>query len=344
MIQIGTYTKEEMAAALNIKCGKASHITDKLRKLNYRFSTSGRGSTYRINIIGLPQATLKEFAEKYLGIAARFEDRLAQFLCLLLTSGKEEYVNYSYRSLEWVSQSSYNTIEGWMKSLIECGLLIEEPLVNVYYATQKEIVEEYDNGDYDYTQKIKEITKEEYDLAIKAYSDTMKGFGEISKNPDIAYDEAVYLANSARREALNGWWAMRKKDNDRLHINYQWKELPQLLSLLEKNNVVWEYKRLKRGNHEKDWDLMEERFEKWEEEKRKKREKLMETEIIENLITPNIEVEVEVEDRVIKDNTPPAKIRSNREIERCKDFHEYLLQLNELFYKTKKGFYEYEEE
>ena len=280
MIQLGEYTKETMALELGIKGDKASHLTDKLKKLGYSFDTYGRGRTYRIYITRLPQMNIKEFAEKYLGIAARFEDRLAHFLYLLFASGEtDQFANMSASSLEWYTYSNNDTIQNWLDSLIDCGLLQEEELIEVYYATKKEKLTAPDaNGDYQYTQLWKEITWEDYETAIRAYREEYQKYGDISKNPEVAADEAVYNANMARKDALGGWWAKRKPYNFKVVINKGWTHYSQLLSLLEQYNYQ-EYSKQKTGNKFKEDAAFLERWEKWEEEKYQKKIKMREEEI-----------------------------------------------------------------
>lgn len=277
MIQLGEYTKEQMAAELGIKGDKASHLTDKLKKLGYTFETSGKARNYRIYITRLPQMGVKDFAQKYLGISARFEDRLTHFLYLLFATGKEnQYANMSASSLEWHTYSNNDTIQNWLDSLIDCGLLQEESLIEVYYATKKERLTEPDqNGDYKYTQLWKEIEWSDYERAINAYNETYKSYGDISKNPDVAADEAVFNANMARKDALEGWWAMRKHINYKIVVNKRWPQLNQLLSLLDQYEYV-EYQKERTGNQIKEDEAFLDRWIKWEEEKYEKKIRLLE--------------------------------------------------------------------
>lgn len=355
MLKIGSYTKSEVATAIGYQTDKASNLTNKLTKLGYRFSTQGRGSTYRINIIATPQLTLKEFSAKNLGISARFEDRLAHFLKLILTPGDDfNYLDLSYRSLEWHTNSSYMTIEDWMKSLIQCGLLVEKQLISVYYATQREILTENENGDYEYTQIVKYITKEEYDRCIEAYDYTIKSFGDISKNPDVASDEAIYLANSARREALDGWWGMKKKDCYALEVNKAFPHLPQLLLLLEEYKVE-DYKRTRNGNHEKDYENWLKRWEEWEVEKYEKKKRLAK-EYLKNCEyyseVEKIEVskeviemakEIEAEEETYETYAVKAQEKWNTvEVETEEVFsnpRDFLCFINENYYKTGRWIY-----
>lgn len=275
MITLGEYTKEQIAAEINYNTDKASHITNRLKQLGYKFETSGRGRTYRIYITAMPQMGIKEFAEKYLGIAARFEDRLAHFLYLLFASGNaSQFANMSASSLEWYTYSNNDTIQDWLESLIDCGLLQEEELIEVFYATKKERLTAPDvNGDYQYTQLWKEITWVEYEKAIKAYAERYEKFGDISKNPEVAADEAVYEANAAKKDALGGWWAMRKRYNFKTVINKNWAQYNQLIALLEEYDYQ-EYRKQRTGNAIKEEAAFLERWEKWQEEKYQKKLKL----------------------------------------------------------------------
>ena len=277
MIQLGEYTKEQMAMELGYNTDKASNITKRLTNLGYGFETSGKARNYRIYITRLPQMGIKDFAQKYLGISARFEDRLTHFLQLLFTSGKEnQFANMSASSLEWHTYSNNDTIQNWLDSLIDCGLLQEEDFVEVYYATYKERLTAPDeNGDYKYTQFWKEIEWSDYEKAIKAYKDKYEKFGDISKNPDVAADEAVYEANCARKEALEGWWAMRKPYNFKIVINKRWPQYNQLISLLEQYEFV-EYQKERTGNQIKEDEAFAERMQKWYDEREEKRKRLEE--------------------------------------------------------------------
>lgn len=345
MIKLGAYTKEELAAELNYNTDKASNITKRLSNLGYQFGTIGKGRTYRIYITGLPQMSVRQFAEKYLGISARFEDRLAHFLYLLFASGNsEQFANMSASSLEWHTYSNNDTIQNWLESLIDCGLLQEENMIEVYYATKKKMLQLADyNGDYTYTQICKEISREEYNKAVKAYSDKMKSYGELNKNPDVANDEAIFNANVAKKDALDGWWAMRKTANYKIIINKNWSHYSELLALLD-NFQFENYEKEKSGNLLIDEQKWEERLRRWELEKIEKRKKLEELENKSADYSKDKKVDVETEKGSVKMDIPPAKIRNNDAVDRGEGFRDYLSQLNELYYKTKKGFYEYEEE
>ena len=66
MIEIRTYTKEELAEELGVSCKRdgdirADKIVDKLRRDKFYFTTSGKGKNYRINITGLPQTRFLNF-------------------------------------------------------------------------------------------------------------------------------------------------------------------------------------------------------------------------------------------------------------------------------------------
>lgn len=194
-----TYTKEELAAELGINGDKASNITRKLDSLGVKYSTEGRARNYRITILNLPTPGLKEFAKRYLEIdAVRFEDKLKHFLYLILMSKDGEvYANMPARSLEWNTAAGKDTIQEWMYGLIDCGLLQEETLIDVFYATKKVVLEVGDDkGNYEYTQFYKEITREEYEKAVKAYNETYQELTtDIENNPDMVPDEAQCLAN-----------------------------------------------------------------------------------------------------------------------------------------------------
>lgn len=211
MIEIRTYTKEELAEALGVSCKRngdirADKIVDKLRRDKFNFTTSGKGKNYRINITGLPQITLKAFAERYLGITARFEDRLAQFLYRLLDY-EGNYATMTASSLEWFCESNDDTIQAWLNALIKCGLLYEKDYEESFYATMREKGKANPRtGNYQYKQLWKEISVEEYQKAIKAYADSYTEYMKnIETDANKIEEEGIYLANNARREALDGW-------------------------------------------------------------------------------------------------------------------------------------------
>lgn len=282
MLSLGMYTKEQIAEEINYHTNKTSNITKKLTSLGYRYSTSGRGQTYRIYITALPQTTIRSFAEEHLGISARFEDNLSHFLYLLFATGLPQFANMSPSSLQWYTPSCKNTIQNWINCLLDCGLLVEEECVPAYYATIKEKTQvNNETGDYKYTQKWKEITREEYDKAIAAYSDTYSfGAKDIDTNPDLVMDELIYYANRARKEALEGWWANFKKPNYSIVINSEWERYDELLSLLEEYKF-YNFTLEKDGNLYEDAEMWEKRFAEWEEEKQKKRQKQEEEKNIE---------------------------------------------------------------
>ena len=275
MLDCRSYTKAEIAAELQLNTDKTSNITRKLNSMNYTYTTSGRGDKYMINIISLPQETIKSFASKYLSIEARYEDKLMHFLQLLFTTGSDRYANMSARSLEWYSPSYYTTIQKWMEGLIDCGLLVEENLVEVYYATKKNEIDCDENGDiYTYYQEQKEITYEEYSLAVKAYNDIYnKMTRDIDTNPYVVADEAIYVANCERRAALDGWWANRKSCNCKIVINKQWEYYDELMLLLEAQQFE-AYQMKKSKSHFKEMEEFDKRVQRWEEEKQAKAKKL----------------------------------------------------------------------
>lgn len=228
------------------------------------------------------------------------------------------------KSLEWITPSSDDTIQGWIDNLIKCGLLIEDELVSSYYATQRLTVQPLDDdANYTYTQIYKEISREEYTQATKAYSDCLKDFGNISKNPDVAFDEAIFQACLVKKATLDGWWAMKKK-SFKTSINEEWEHLPQLRSLLEKYDFK-EYIKEKPGNYLEDEKMWEEREKKWAQEREEKRKKLAEQEIkpveeAAEVEEPRYkELQKELEDMPIVDN-----------------FRDYLVYIHENIIKTKK--------
>lgn len=276
MITIGSYTKEEIASELNIDAKKAVNITRKLDKLGYHFSTSGKGSTYRITITAVPGMTVKEFAKKYLGISAH-EEKIEHFLHLLLN--ESDAANMTAGSLQWLTYSCDETINHWLKALIDCGLLINEPLGECYYATKKEYLEfDDESGDYTYTMLQKPISPTEYEQAMAAYNAAYKEFFEdIDNNPDMVEDEALYYASKAKKDAIGGWWPMRKNTGI-TSVNTAFPHYNELLELL-KGKEFDDYAKVRSGNILKDQKAWEERVAAWEKEKADKRRRLEEAAI-----------------------------------------------------------------
>ena len=64
MLELKSYTKEEIIKLLGIGSLRTDVIAKKLKNDGYTFTTSGRGATYRITITALPTQGLKEFAKQ----------------------------------------------------------------------------------------------------------------------------------------------------------------------------------------------------------------------------------------------------------------------------------------
>lgn len=77
MIAAGTYTAKEIASLLGIAADRNDNIKRKLKKLNINFSTSGKGEATQFLISGgVEIINFKQFSKEYLGINARFIERL----------------------------------------------------------------------------------------------------------------------------------------------------------------------------------------------------------------------------------------------------------------------------
>ena len=189
----------------------------------------------------------------------------------------EVYANMPARSLEWNTAAGKDTIQEWMYGLIDCGLLQEETLIDVFYATKKVVLEVGDDkGNYEYTQFYKEITREEYEKAVKAYNETYQELTtDIENNPDMVPDEAQCLANQERKAALDGWWANHKIPNYKIVVNKKWEHYAQLISLLE-GYEFQDTMKMKTGNLIEEEEAWQKRVERWELEKAEKRKKLAE--------------------------------------------------------------------
>lgn len=278
MLTQGIYSKEEIAEEFNISAAKAVNVTRKLTQAGYEFRTSGKGATYRIEILKAPGRSIKDFAKEHLGIAARFEDKIAHFLYLLFALGTDEYVNMTPRCLEWITPTSRETMGDWMEALEERGLIKTNNFIEVYYATKKEwLTETQENGDYEYTRISKPITKEEYEASTEAYTKFyQENMKDIDRNPDLAVDEVQYYANQARMKALEGWWGMRKTSGQ-IEINKKWEHYEELLELLADYEFV-NYTKSAIGNVIEEEEALERRVKAWEREKKEKKERLAEEE------------------------------------------------------------------
>lgn len=271
MLAQGIYTKEEIAKEFNISASKAVNITRKLTQLRYEFKTSGKGTTYRIEITKLPGVSIGEFAEQYLGIAARLEDKLAHFLYLLFALDDGFNAERTATSLEWSTYASRNTIYKWLEALVNCGLLIKKDMEPLYYAASPRIIltTSEETEDYTYTKKFKRITLEEYERAMEAERRIQAWADREENYLEYAADELKWEKEKANKDTLDKWWALSK---GRVEINKGWPHYTKLMELLS-NYDYKEYEYSRNGNFEKDRIAWEERVASWEAEKAEKRAK-----------------------------------------------------------------------
>ena len=276
MLENRNYTKEELARLLGIMSVRDGKIrTDiivrKLNNLNYRFSTSGRGDTYRIHIYGLPQ-TLETFTREKLHIHSNV-DNLSHFLYLIFALD-EANVNIPASSLQWKTHSCNDTLQRWLNILIENELLLVDDQETTYYATRKKTYKESEDnetGDYCYTREVKFISKKEYETAMRAYNYAMEDMRGIDENPELARGEVQYYAAVNKLRELDGWWAMKAKRI--ITINKKNPLYNELIELLT-NYVYEEYEKKAKGNYVKEREEQNKREEQWKQEKMEKQARL----------------------------------------------------------------------
>lgn len=280
MLENKNYTREELAKLLDIMSARNGKIrTDilirKLNNLGYHFSTSGRGDTYRIQILGLPQ-TLETFTRQKLNIHSNI-DHLSHFLYMIFALGDDSIVNIPPSSLQWKTHSCNDTLQKWLNKLIEFELLIVDDQETTYYATRKKVDTDIDididnnNGDYTYTREIKIISKKEYEKAMMAYNYIMEDMRGIDENPDLVRGEVQYYAAVRKLQELEGWWAMKIRRT--ISINKQHPLYNELIELLA-NYVYEDYEKKAKGNHIKEQEEMDKKQNQWEQERMEKRARL----------------------------------------------------------------------
>lgn len=258
MLELKSYTKEEIIKPLGIGSLRTDVIAKKLKNDGYTFTTSGRGATYRITITAQPTQGLKEFAKQQFKIDTRFPDRLAHFLQLILSPTGTDLLGMNPRTISHFTYLNNHLVEDYLNAFIDCGLLVRNNYDTMYYATIRnelmEIPDDWDDGGYYFEYKAKAITHEEYMKAYNAFYDSLnRDMEDIENNLEMVPDLAIRNANCAKRCALDGWWVC-KDGVCPLEVNKCWELFPTLSSLLEQYQY-YEYHHKYKGNHRKEWEL-----------------------------------------------------------------------------------------
>ena len=277
MLDLKEYTKEELAKELKVSL-RTDIITRKLTQQGYSFQTSGRGQTYRILITAQPQKGLKEFFKEYFDIDIRFEERTAHLLNLILSPTGNDLLKTTPNTISHFTYINKHLVKEYIDRFIEVGFLKINDFEETYYATKREYGEIDDEGNYLFFYEMRLLTQEEYLKAYKAfyeiYDMCMLG---IEDNPEMIPELALMASNSAKKDAINGWWVCEDKVNHPLYINKKWKPLPQLLLLLERYPFQ-EYRHPYKGNAIKDSIEWEKKCENIERKLKEKRNLMMKLE------------------------------------------------------------------
>lgn len=278
MLELKEYTKEEVAKEFNIKADKAVNITRKLAQQGYSFQTSGRGQTYRILITAKPQQGLKEFFKEYFDIDIRFEERTAHLLKLILSPFGNDLLKTTPQTISHFTYINKHLVKEYVDRFIEVGFLKVNEFEETYYATKRDYGEIENNGDYLFYYEMRLLTQEEYLKAYQAFYEIYDAcMADIDNNPEMIPELALIFANSAKRDAIGGWWVCKDEINHPLYINKKWKHLPQLLSLLEQYSYQ-EYKHPYKGNSERDLLAWQKKWEDIERKLQEKKERMMKLE------------------------------------------------------------------
>ena len=278
MLDLKEYTKEEVAKEFNIKADKAVNITRKLTQQGYSFQTSGRGQTYRILITAKPQQGLREFFKEYFNIDIRFEERTAHLLKLILSPFGNDLLKTTPQTISHFTYINKHLVKEYVDRFIEVGFLKVNEFEETYYATKRDYGEIENNGDYLFYYEMRLLTQEEYLKAYQAFYEIYDAcMADIDNNPEMIPELALIFANSAKRDAIGGWWVCKDEINHPLYINKKWKHLPQLLSLLEQYSYQ-EYRHPYKGNSERDLLAWQKKWEDIERKLQEKKERMMKLE------------------------------------------------------------------
>lgn len=277
MLDLKEYTKEELAKELKVSI-RTDIITRKLAQQGYSFQTSGRGQTYRILITAKPQQGLKEFFKEYFDIDIRFEERTAHLLKLILSPFGNDLLKTTPQTISHFTYINKHLVKEYVDRFIEVGFLKVNEFEETYYATKRDYGEIENNGDYLFYYEMRLLTQEEYLKAYQAFYEIYDAcMADIDNNPEMIPELALIFANSAKRDAIGGWWVCKDEINHPLYINKKWKHLPQLLSLLEQYSYQ-EYKHPYKGNSERDLLAWQKKWEDIERKLQEKKERMMKLE------------------------------------------------------------------
>lgn len=277
MLELKEYTKEEVAKELKVSI-RTDIITRKLAQQGYSFQTSGRGQTYRILITAKPQQGLKEFFKEYFDIDIRFEERTAHLLKLILSPFGNDLLKTTPQTISHFTYINKHLVKEYVDRFIEVGFLKVNEFEETYYATKRDYGEIENNGDYLFYYEMRLLTQEEYLKAYQAFYEIYDAcMADIDNNPEMIPELALIFANSAKRDAIGGWWVCKDEINHPLYINKKWKHLPQLLSLLEQYSYQ-EYKHPYKGNSERDLLAWQKKWEDIERKLQEKKERMMKLE------------------------------------------------------------------
>jgi hypothetical protein len=227
------FTRQGIADYLNMPADRIDNIKRKLTKMGYKYTTSGRGKDYLVEIISEPKQTLEWFCQTYFGIRPQNINAFAHFLHFIFTIGLPDELHASWApgSLSRRTGYSKNTVQKYLHQIILSGAFVITG-EDFYYAT-KNVRTKPEGNFVKQTQLVREITYEEYMRAYTAffttYDELMKN---IEDNPDMIPSLAKLRANTAKAAALDGWWVHPGR-RDKIIPNHRWKHLKQLLSLLE---------------------------------------------------------------------------------------------------------------
>lgn len=155
------------------------------------------------------------------------------------------------RAISHYTYASDTTIQKWLYSLLEQGLIGEKYSENSYYATLKDNhIGNPETGDYTYNMLVKMISISDYQNAYNAfYTYYNEQMGWIDENPDMVPELVIMNANIEKKRALDGWWPLQGglKNMDPLQWNTKNPYYPFLISYLR--SIPYEpYQKTYEGN------------------------------------------------------------------------------------------------
>lgn len=161
MLDQKTYSRQELMDLF--KTDRLDSIKSKLKRQNYQFTTSGRGSNFTLTITDLPPQ-FRNFCVDELGFAPQTDFmRLKKFLYRFFYD--EEFQKLPQTEMERVLDEegfyiSSQTIGKWIQKLIDCGLIWRSFADFNYYTIN-----------HRREKKVLFIDKETYSEAWRAYWD-----------------------------------------------------------------------------------------------------------------------------------------------------------------------------